>query len=138
MLPPVSLDYLMIDRVLTNLLENAVKYTPPGTPLDVRVERDGDRVRVAVADHGSGIPAHARQAVFDKFRRLERGGRAQGSGLGLTVSKGLVEGHGGRIWVEETPDGGATFVFDLPSGEGIASAPLASSSGQPIVMGSPP
>jgi two-component system sensor histidine kinase KdpD len=117
-LPPVSLDYLMIDQVLTNLIENAVKYTPPGSPLDVRVERDRDRVRVAVADRGPGIPAHEREAVFDKFRRLDRRGQIRGSGLGLAVSKGLVEGHGGRIWVTETPGGGATFAFELPINTG--------------------
>ena len=113
-LPPVSLDYLMIDQVVTNLLENAVKYTPPGTPIDVRVERDRDRVRVAVADHGPGIPPDRRVTIFDKFSRLERRGQVQGSGLGLAVGKGLVEGHGGQIWVTETPGGGATFVFELP------------------------
>jgi two-component system sensor histidine kinase KdpD len=113
-LPPVSLDYLMIDQVVTNLIENAVKYTPPGTPIDVRVERHGDRVRIAVADHGPGIPPDRRATVFDKFSRLQRRGQPQGSGLGLAVSKGLVEGHGGRIWIDETPGGGATFLFELP------------------------
>lgn len=125
-LPPFALDYLMIDQVVTNLLENAVKYTPPGTPIDVRVERVGDRVRVAVTDHGPGIPTDKRAAVFDKFYRLERRGQIRGSGLGLAVSKGLVEGHDGRIWIEETPGGGATFLFELPLGHGVAPAPAAS------------
>jgi two-component system sensor histidine kinase KdpD len=117
-LPPISLDYLMIDQVVTNLLENAVKYTPAETPIDVHVTPVGDRIRVAIADHGPGIPESKRRAVFDKFSRLERRGQIQGSGLGLAVSKGLVEGHGGRIWVEETPGGGATFLFELPLHEG--------------------
>lgn len=125
-LPPVLLDYLMIDQVLTNVLSNAVKYTPPGTPIEVRVECNGDRVRVAVADHGPGIPADRREHVFDKFYRLERRGRVQGSGLGLAVSKGLVEGHDGWIWVEETSGGGATFVFELPLGPGAAPVSLPS------------
>jgi signal transduction histidine kinase len=99
---------------VTNLLENAVKYTPPGTPIEARVERVGGRVLIAVADHGPGIPAARRETVFDKFYRLERRGTIKGSGLGLAVSKGLVEGHGGRIWVAETPGGGATFAFELP------------------------
>jgi two-component system sensor histidine kinase KdpD len=124
-LPPVALDYLMIDQVITNLLENAVKYTPSGTPIDVRAERCDDRVQVAIADHGPGIPPDKRGSVFDKFSRLERRGQAQGSGLGLAVSKGLVEGHDGRIWIAETPGGGATFIFELPidSGRGVSAPP---------------
>jgi two-component system, OmpR family, sensor histidine kinase KdpD len=119
-LPPIRLDYLMIDQVVTNLIENAVKYTPMGTGIDVGVERRGERVRVTVVDHGSGIPISKRARVFDKFNRLERRGQTQGSGLGLAVSKGLVEGHGGRIWIEETAGGGATFAFELPVDAGEA------------------
>ena len=118
-LPPIRLDYLMIDQVVTNLIENAVKYTPPGTRIEVGVERRGERVRVTVADRGAGIPAGKRERVFDKFHRLEQHDQTQGSGLGLAVSKGLVEGHGGRIWVEETAGGGATFVFELPIDAGV-------------------
>jgi two-component system, OmpR family, sensor histidine kinase KdpD len=109
----------MIDQVVTNLLENAVKYTPPGTPIDVRVQRLDDRIRIAIADHGPGIPPGKRAAVFDKFYRIERQSQIRGSGLGLAVSKGLVEGHDGQIWVEETPGGGATFVFELPWGKSV-------------------
>lgn len=122
-LPPVSLDYLMIDQVITNLLENAAKYTPRGTALDVRVVLADARVRVAIADHGSGVPPEKRDVIFDKFYRLEQHSRRQGSGLGLAVCKGLVEGHGGHIWVEETPGGGATFVFELPATGGAAAHP---------------
>jgi two-component system sensor histidine kinase KdpD len=119
-LPPISLDYLMVDQVVTNLIENAVKYTPGGSPIEVTVRRTGDRLQVAIADHGPGIPSNKRAAVFDKFYRLDRRARIQGSGLGLAVSKGLVEGHDGRIWIEETPGGGATFLFELPLHEGVA------------------
>jgi two-component system sensor histidine kinase KdpD len=136
-LPPVLLDYLMIDQVVTNLIENAVKYTPTGTPIGLRVERADVRIWVAVVDHGPGIPAAKRASVFDKFYRLERRGQIQGSGLGLAVSKGLVEGHDGRIWVEETPGGGATFVFELPLGASVTSAPSRSESSQPTAAGSP-
>lgn len=134
-LPPISLDYLMIDQVVTNLLENAVKYTPAGSPVDVRVARAGDRIRVAVADRGPGIPVSQRQAVFDKFYRLERRGQIQGSGLGLAVSKGLVEGHGGQIWIEETPGGGSTFVFALPLGDGVAPGQPSPLAGAPVASG---
>ncbi|MFN8636978.1 MAG: DUF4118 domain-containing protein [Chloroflexota bacterium] len=122
-LPPISLDYLMIDQVVTNLIENAVKYTPAGTPLAVQVTRQGGRLQVAVVDRGPGIPPARRDAVFDKFYRLERRAGIQGSGLGLAVSKGLVEGHGGRIWIDETPGGGATFRFELPLPDGSATPP---------------
>jgi two-component system sensor histidine kinase KdpD len=118
-LPPVSLDYLMIDQVVTNLIENAVKYTPAGTALDIAVGRRGDRVQVAVTDHGPGIPPDKRNRVFDKFYRLETRGITRGSGLGLAVSRGLIEAHGGRIWVEAaggTREGtGSRFVFELPA-----------------------
>jgi two-component system, OmpR family, sensor histidine kinase KdpD len=124
--------------VLTNLLENAVKYAPAGLPVEVRVQRAADALRVAVADRGPGIPADRRTAVFDKFYRLDRGASIQGSGLGLAVSKGLVEGHGGRLWIEETPGGGATFLFDLP----LPAAPVptvpSSGPGQPAPAGSRP
>jgi two-component system sensor histidine kinase KdpD len=122
-LPPISLDYLMIDQVVTNLLENAVKYTPAGSPLDIGVHARGERVTFTVADHGPGIPDTKRTEVFDRFSRLHRRGPAQGSGLGLAVSRGLVEGHGGRIWIEETPGGGATFCFDLPRSEPVPALP---------------
>ena len=118
-LPPLSIDYLMIDQVLTNLLENAVKYTPPGTPIEARAQRAGTVVRVSVVDHGPGIPANKRRSVFDKFSRLEPRSTISGSGLGLAVSRGLVEAHGGRIWIEETAGGGATFLFELPLDPGM-------------------
>jgi two-component system, OmpR family, sensor histidine kinase KdpD len=136
-LPPVLLDYLMIDQVVTNLIENAVKYTPPGTPIDLRAERAGDWVRVAIVDHGPGIPPGKRAAVFDKFYRLEQRVGIQGSGLGLAVSKGFVEGHDGRIWIEETPGGGATFLFELPLGASVAPGQPASMAGEPTSVGRP-
>ena len=113
-LPPAMLDYLMIDQVITNLLENAVKYTPASSSLEVHVEAAASQLRVAVVDHGPGVPTGQRVRAFDTFRRLETPGRTSGSGLGLAVCKGLVEAHGGRIWIEETAGGGATFIFELP------------------------
>jgi signal transduction histidine kinase len=118
-LEPVALDYLMIDQVVTNLIENAVKYTPPASPIIVTVEPVVGGVRLAVEDRGAGIPPERRERVFDKFYRIETASRVRGSGLGLAVSRGLVGGHGGHIWVEagsgppETP--GARFVVEIPS-----------------------
>lgn len=121
-LPPIEMDYLMIDQVLTNLIENAAKYSPPDSPIIVRIAPVAGAQRTCVIDHGRGIPDQERERIFDKFYRLDRpvAGSGQnagvaGSGLGLAVCKGLVEAHGGRIWVEPTPGGGATFCFELPS-----------------------
>lgn len=113
-LPPVQFDYVEIDQVLTNLIENAIKYTPAGTEIRVRVKRSNDEVRLDVADNGPGVPRTALPRLFDAFYRGETALRPQGSGLGLAVAKGLVEAHGGRIWAENRPEGGARFVFTLP------------------------
>ncbi|MGH2493695.1 MAG: sensor histidine kinase [Ktedonobacteraceae bacterium] len=116
-LPPVELDYLQIDQVLTNLLENAMRYTPPGSPIDITVQLCDDSVMVSVADRGPGVPPSDVERVFDKFYRVlntEKAARTTGSGLGLAVCRGLIEAHGGRIWVENRQDGGAIFRFTLP------------------------
>jgi len=117
-LPPVSLDYVEIDEVLTNLIENAVKYTPPGSEIVIRATREDDEVRVEVADRGPGIPPEALARLFEPFYRVQREGQtARGTGLGLAVAKGLVEAHGGHIRAENRKEGGASFVFSLPLGE---------------------
>lgn len=116
-LPPVELDYLQIDQALTNLLENAVRHTPPGTAIDIHVQVCDDSIMVSVADRGPGIPSADTERIFDKFYRVlssEKAARTTGSGLGLAVSRGLIEAHGGRIWVENRPGGGAIFRFTLP------------------------
>lgn len=116
-LPPVELDYLQIDQVLTNLLENAMRYTPQGSPIDISVQLCDDSVMVSVADRGPGVPPADFERVFDKFYRVlntEKTTRATGSGLGLAVCRGLIEAHGGRIRVENRQEGGAIFRFTLP------------------------
>ena len=117
-LPPVFLDYVEIDEVLTNLIENAVKYTPPGSEIAILATRANDVVRVEVADRGPGIPPEALPRLFEPFYRVQREGQmARGTGLGLAVAKGLVEAHGGRIWAENRKESGASFVFTLPLGQ---------------------
>ena len=124
-LPPVELDYLQMDQVLTNLIENAVRYTPPESPIEVSAQIDGEQMVISVADRGPGIPQADKERIFDKFYRVLATQRnavsVPGSGLGLAVSKGLVEAHGGHIWVEDRPGGGSIFRFTLPVGkaEGI-------------------
>jgi two-component system sensor histidine kinase KdpD len=115
-LPPVQLDYLEIEQVLTNLIENAVYYTPSNSPIDIRVHIEEDQMVISVADRGPGIPPSELEHVFDKFYRVSgrTSERSTGSGLGLTVSKGLIEAHGGHIWAENREGGGAIFLFTLP------------------------
>lgn len=114
-LPPVPLDYVMVDQVLSNLIENAAKYTPPDAEIRVQARRAEGEVEVEVADRGPGIPPAALPELFEPFYRADgHGPRPHGTGLGLAVARGLVEAHGGRIWAENRPDGGARFVFTLP------------------------
>src|SRR6266446_1190828 len=117
-LPPVELDYLEIDQVLTNLIENAVRYTPAESPIEISVQVAGEQMTISVADHGPGIPVANMERIFDKFYRVLDIQRdvayPKGSGLGLAVCRGLVEAHGGRIWVENREGGGAIFRFTLP------------------------
>jgi two-component system, OmpR family, sensor histidine kinase KdpD len=112
-LPLVPFDPVLVEQVLINLLENATKYTPPGTPIDVSaVARDGT-VETEVADRGPGVAKGNAERVFEKFYRA-RQSEGGGVGLGLTICRGIVRAHGGRIWVADRPGGGASFRFTLP------------------------
>jgi PAS domain S-box-containing protein len=113
--PQVYADPDKIEQVLTNLVENAVKYTEEGEVTISGAPEDG-HVTVSVSDQGDGIPEAHHSQIFGKFyRRGERSDNPSGTGLGLYISKGLVEAHGGRIWVEEAPGGGARFSFTIPT-----------------------
>ncbi|MGE5231872.1 MAG: DUF4118 domain-containing protein [Deltaproteobacteria bacterium] len=113
-LPLLPIDGLLIEQVLINLLENALKYTPAGTPIDISARLGQREVIVEVADRGPGLPAGEEGRIFDKFYRARDQGRAGGAGLGLTICRGIVTAHGGRIWAENRPGGGAAFRFSLP------------------------
>ena len=117
-LPLVDFDYVQMDQVFTNLIENAVRYTPKGTPIDIGVQREGKQILVTVADRGPGIPAADLKRVFDKFYRVQRdkqnGNYPTGTGLGLAVCKGIVEAHGGHIWASPRDGGGVVFSVLLP------------------------
>jgi two-component system, OmpR family, sensor histidine kinase KdpD len=124
-LPLVPIDGLLIEQVFINLLENAARYTPPGTPVSIRAWPEGGAVVVEVADRGPGIPAGQEEAIFGRFYRAptsETEGGA-GSGLGLTICRGIIAAHGGRIWGDSPPAGGAAFRFILPL-EGPPMQPL--------------
>lgn len=109
-LPLVPFDSLLLQQALVNLLENAARHTPPGTPVRVAAVHRGGSVEIVIADRGPGLPPGAEPGVFDKLRR----GGGRGAGLGLTICKGIAEAHGGRIWAERRPEGGASFHLALP------------------------
>jgi signal transduction histidine kinase len=111
----VTGDERRIRQVIFNLLSNAVKFTPAGGAVDVRATRVDGEVRVSVADTGPGIAAEDHERIFEEFQQTEAGvEQREGTGLGLALSKRLVELHGGRIWVDSEPGKGSTFVFTLP------------------------
>lgn len=112
-LPLVALDAARILQVLVNLLSNAIKFTPPHGRVVVRVEPTGDELRFAVSDTGVGIPSDKLEAVFERFLQVTPNDR-RGVGLGLYISKCIVQGHGGRIWAESRPGAGSTICFTLP------------------------
>jgi two-component system sensor histidine kinase KdpD len=96
------------------LVENAITYSVPGGAVVVGARSSPHAVEFFCRDEGPGIPMSERTRVFEKFRRLSTAGATSGSGIGLSICKGLVEAHGGRIWVEEAATGGAMFRFTLP------------------------
>ena len=115
-LPGIHVDPDRLNQVLRNLLDNALRYTPPGGGIVLAARVIGDELRVLVQDSGPGIPPEDISLVFDRFytgdRSRHRG--ESGSGLGLAIARSIVEGHGGRIWAESIPGQGATFVVALP------------------------
>jgi signal transduction histidine kinase len=111
--PHAAFDPARIIQVLTNLLSNALKFTPVNGTVVVRVERAGDEVQFAVVDTGPGIPRDKLEAVFERFLQVNEDDR-RGVGLGLYISKCIVQGHGGRIWAESGAGVGATLCFTLP------------------------
>jgi signal transduction histidine kinase len=112
-LPGVGFDERQLQRVLSNLLGNAIKFTRAGGAIGLRAEVAAGEVRVAVTDQGPGISDEHRARVFDRFWKAN-GGDPRGAGLGLAIAQGIVDAHGGRIWVESQTGVGSTFWFALP------------------------
>ncbi|HEX9117996.1 MAG TPA: ATP-binding protein, partial [Anaerolineae bacterium] len=113
-LPLVPMDFVLITQVLVNLLDNALKYSSPGTPITVCAEAGNDQVAIEVSDRGTGIPPADLARVFDKFFRVQRSGTVAGTGLGLAIARGIVEAHGGTIAASNRIGGGTTVLFALP------------------------
>ncbi len=113
-LPEVPMDPVQIDQVLTNLLENAARYSPTGAEITLVASLWHASIQVRVVDQGPGVPPEERERVFEPFYRGPGDMGASGSGLGLAIARAIVLAHGGKIWIEGTPGGGAAVVFELP------------------------
>jgi two-component system sensor histidine kinase KdpD len=113
-LPMVPMDFVLMVQVFVNLLDNALKYSLSGTPIEVSVRMAKDSCEIEVADRGVGIPPDDLTRVFDKFYRVQRPEMVGGSGLGLSICKGIVEAHGGTILAHARPGGGTVVLVSLP------------------------
>ncbi len=111
----LEIDGDRIKQVLTNLLANAARFAPESSEVTVEVREQDNKIRVSVIDRGEGVPESLREKIFDRFYRIDnsRNRETGGSGLGLAIAKSIIDAHGGKIWVDETPGGGATFIFEL-------------------------
>jgi len=107
---------VLIEETLTNVLFNAVKYTPNDGKVDMQVREDGAFVQVSITDTGIGVPESDLTRIFEEFYRADnaRAAERDGTGLGLAFAKQVVERHGGRIWAQKNPEGGSLFIFTLP------------------------
>ena len=113
-LPLVSMDFVLIERVLVNVIDNGLKYSPPESPIEIRAHMAGAFVEITVADRGVGIPPEDLTRIFDKFYRVQRPDNVNGTGLGLAIGKGIVDAHGGFISAENRPGGGTIITIALP------------------------
>jgi two-component system sensor histidine kinase KdpD len=105
---------MLMERVLVNLIENAAKYTPPGTPIGVTAAKADAVLRVEVWDEGPGLPPGQERAIFAQFARGQKESVVPGVGLGLAICDAIIEAHGGKIWAENRAPHGARFFFTLP------------------------
>jgi two-component system sensor histidine kinase KdpD len=112
-LPLIQVDFVLIEQVLVNLLDNACTYTPAGTPIEIRAQAQNKALVIQIGDRGAGIPPELLERIFDKFYRLP-GSATGGTGLGLSISRGLVEAHGGTLEAANRLEGGAVFTICLP------------------------
>jgi two-component system, OmpR family, sensor histidine kinase KdpD len=115
--PMTPMDPVLIEQVLVNLVDNAVKYSPPAAEIRIQVEVCDKELEVAVMDRGRGIPAEDLQRIFDRFYRIHHAESVSGSGLGLSICRGIIEAHNGRIWAENRQGDGTAVFFTLPMEE---------------------
>jgi signal transduction histidine kinase len=126
-IPAIPLDELHIRRVLNNLVTNSFKFTPRGGTVTVHAWRAADKIHVSVTDTGDGIPKDKQQLMFTKFSQIKTPNATIGTGLGLYISKGIVEAHGGTISLQSEPTKGTTVTFTLPYTSSTQTLPLTSS-----------
>lgn len=112
-MPLIQVDFVLLEQVLVNLLDNACRYTPVGTPIKITAQQHGQQIEIGVRDFGAGIPDADQERIFDKFYRVP-GTTTGGTGLGLSISRGLVQAHGGTLVVQNASEGGAEFIIRLP------------------------
>jgi two-component system, OmpR family, sensor histidine kinase KdpD len=113
-LPFAPLDDLLVQQVLVNLLENATRHTPSGTPIEISARHENNSIVIEVADRGPGLPPGDPNRLFEKFYRAGDSKTRTGAGLGLAICRGIVQLHGGKIQAENRTGGGAVFRFSLP------------------------
>ncbi len=113
-MPEVAVDFPYMLKAFVNVIDNALKYSPDGSPLEVTVSYAGDKARIVVRDFGPGIPKEDLIRIFDKFYRAQNTGIVSGTGLGLSISKNIIEAHSGHINAESIPGKGASFIIELP------------------------
>ena len=113
-LPLLYIDFVLIEQVFINLLDNALKYSEPGSEIVIYAQVKEEQLEVSVWDKGQEIPPEDRERIFEKFYRSSSPGPVRGTGLGLAICKGFIEAHGGRIWAAPNPGGGEVFIFTLP------------------------
>jgi two-component system, OmpR family, sensor histidine kinase KdpD len=130
-LPPISVDGMQLQQVLVNLLDNAIKFSPPESPIQLTAALAGDSLEMRVTNTGEGIPPNELDQIFDRFYRVESGqsSATPGTGLGLAICKGIIEAHGGSIFAQSVPGGETTILFRIPldasppAGDRMASEP---------------
>jgi two-component system sensor histidine kinase KdpD len=125
-LPLIPLDYVLMVHVLSNIIDNALKYSPAGSPIEIKADLEDDQVVLEVTDHGLGIPGEDLSRIFDKFYRVRRPESVSGTGLGLAICKGIVDVHGGQISARNRPGGGAILRIVFPL-ETLKAAPSVTS-----------
>ncbi len=111
-MPLIPFDTLLMEQVFSNLMENALRHTPPGTAVEITVKPGKSEVLVEISDNGPGIPEHEKETIFRKFTRSTN--TRMGAGIGLSICRAIIEAHGGKIWVENLPGKGAAFKFIIP------------------------
>lgn len=113
-LPDTRFDFVEMEQVIVNLIENALKYSPPASPITIRARQVADDIEVCVHNAGPSIPSHQIDKIFDRFQRLADAVGTPGTGIGLAICSGIVKAHGGTIWVDTDVESGAQFCFTLP------------------------